>query len=360
MTTRRLGGLAAILALGATLLAGAAGSAASPADVSADHWGWAVFRNPSTSATLTGKDGATRNGGAVTVNRSKVGLYEVTFAGEGTGAGTVSVSPIGTKPRYCSILGWGGTPDVDISVACFLRNGTRTDTPFAITWLSLGAPTSSPSVAYLWAEEAALTSYTPYFVYNYNGMSGANTIHRESTGTYTARLEDMGYIGGQAYATAYGQKAWCQATGWSVIDDPAGPDEEQVKVKCRDFSGNAVDSLFALTFLNNQGPKGTQGPVAYARATKPRVAAYHPAPALQYSSPGVQWTFSRAAKGVYTARIVDAPLGGVALVNATTATPNRCQLSSIAKTGGVQKVGVRCFEPDGSPVDAPYVVTHTR
>ena len=126
--------------------------------------------------------------------------------------------------------------------------------------------------------------------------------------------------------------------------------------------GAPKDTLFTITFMDRIGLKGqAAGPAAYLWADQPSSASYTPAQAYRFSTSGGQSRVSRSAIGRYNVRLNGIPgNGGSAQVTAYGSPEARCIISSIGTSDPAQEIGVRCFTPAGTPVDARFELAFTR
>ena len=187
--------------------------------VRAQAVGFVWNNNPTTAGTTTPDTAYSYNssGGAISITRNAVGNYTAIFAGLGNGLNSnVVVSGYGSGADFCIVENWFSTngTDVDVNVLCYNKAGNLADHSFTALYQARthGDPTT-PTVAFLWANEPTAPSYTPDLDYQYNPGGGTNTIVRTSTGNYTATLPGLTQTGGTVIVTAYGSApAHCQVT----------------------------------------------------------------------------------------------------------------------------------------------------
>ena len=128
-----------------------------------------------------------------------------------------------------------------------------------------------------------------------------------------------------------------------------------------DLLRNAADSPFFLTYTDGIGLKDMiNQPAAYLFANKKSAASYQPSAALRYSSAGQVPTVTRSGVGTYRATLYGLPLGGSAQVTSYGPGKAECQLTGIRKSGNPQRIGVKCFKPNGSLTDSQFYLTFTR
>ncbi len=350
-------------------LAGQPGSAdirsAGPQAVASDIWGYGVVRDGTSSYTLPGKDGKNSAGTTNTVTRFGVGKYAVYLPSLEIGAlnaGTALTTTLTPDANHLCLIedfGWHSPDPAEIDVQCYDRSGTPADVPFSATLLD--SQTLTGKSAYLWANDATNTStYIPDPSYQYNSTGATNTIDRITKGEYRVHLPGLAtergnvQVSGRFTAPA-GKPAICRVGSWG----PSAADLTVI-VGCRNLAGAKADAEFDLFFGQGQGLKGPGvGPIAYLDANRPTTASYAPDPLRRFSSAGMASHISRTGIGRYLVTLPGMPTGGSAQVTTYVRGTSHCVLSSIA-TSGTQRIGVRCFKPNGDRVDSEFGLTYLR
>ena len=189
-------------------------------------------------------------GGDVVVTRSDVGRYFVTFNGfeaHGDGGGHVQVTSYGSSGERCNTDGWGGN---EVGVVCFDLNGDPVDSRFNV--LFLRPKTGSPGMAYAWANDPTLGTYSPSATYSYNPTGGLIRASRSDVGSYSMSFqnyESVGANGGNVQVSAYGAGgARCYVDGWN---------DNIVYTRCVDAAGDPVDSQYNVLYLKPTEGTGT-------------------------------------------------------------------------------------------------------
>ena len=320
----------------------------------ADLWGFVVARRPTTASyTPAAKDQGDSAGMSSKVTRTGVGSYDVMMTGllpSVPNWGDVQVTPLGTALRTCEVGDFGsGTVGTEIQVECFTRTGVAVNTAFIVNYVNLHS--ASGRAGYVWGNDPTNPSYTPDTTYQFNSTGATNTISRLSTGRYQVHLPGLGANHGNALVSAEGNTgAGCRIPSWG----PSGGDLV-VNVLCRTHSGAPSDELFMMLFTQGEGLKGPGGtPAAYLNANHPTLAAYTADAAYRYSSAGIAPKVARSGLGVYTVTLGGMQPGGAAQVTAYGSGMNRCVVSSIPGSGSPLKIGVRCFNVNGSPADTKF------
>ena len=254
----------------------AAGSGSIPtrALVSSDLWGFVVARKPTTASyTPAPRDRGNSTGGTNTVNRIKIGTYQVLMAGllpTAPNWGDVQVTPLGSALRTCEVGDFGyGSSGASIFIACFTRTGAPVDAAFIVNLVDFHS--NSGRAGYVWGNDPTNPSYTPDLTYQFNSTGATNTIVRLSTGRYQVHLPGLGANRGNVQVAALGQTgAGCRIPSWG----PSGGDLV-VNVLCREPGGVLSDELFMMAFTQGEGLKGPGGtPAAYLNANHPTLASY--------------------------------------------------------------------------------------
>jgi hypothetical protein len=203
-----------------------------------------AFANKPTTADYAPPGSASNNpSGPIRITRSGVGVYSVKFTGFGnklaTNGGHAQVVAIGTGAQHCKVGGWGGSPDLFVSVYCYSRDGLLKDVKFNIFFA-----TPNPELAYAWADQPSSASYSPSSFYRSNPSGGGVTITRSGTGRYTVTWSGLSLLdGGDVQVTAYSSgNITCKVEGWGA---------QSVNVRCFNPGTNAlVDSYFDIMYFS--------------------------------------------------------------------------------------------------------------
>ena len=104
-------------------------------------------------------------------------------------------------------------------------------------------------VAYAWADQSKIASYTPSTIYSYNSSGGAITATRSDTGSYNMTFEGLGgnsQSGRHVQVTSYGKgNTQCKVLNW----DSSGADFS-VNVRCYDgVTGKPADSMYTILVI---------------------------------------------------------------------------------------------------------------
>ena len=303
---------------------------------------------PSTTYSLDSQ------GGAITVTRSGVGTYSVKFGLMGTTGGMVHVTAYGATNTHCGTTGWiaSGSDEV-VGVLCNNPAGVRVDSLYTVSFTK---PVATGTIAYAWADQATLASYTPSPTYQYNSDGGTITATRSAVGTYQLLIPNMAGSNGDVQVTAYNTLGRCKVTSWG----PSGT-SQQVGVKCFSSGGSPADIRFDMTYFRNGNVLGLPGDAGYAWANNSTSASYTPSLGYNFSSAGVSATATRASTGVYAVRFPNlAGSGGYVTVTAYDSLNGHCKVSSWGTSGNDELVNVRCFTAAGAASDQRFDAAWTR
>jgi hypothetical protein len=332
----------------ATTLAGNAG------------WGWAIARHATTASyhPAAADYGAAYLTGTPTITRYGTGHYKVSFPGMGLPGGVAFVSPLGSSPRVCNVLGWfvHGSKQV-IDVQCWSYSGNKANSNFAVYFVR-GQDNLGP-LAYSWNySEAADVTLTG--AYNFNSAAGVNSVDRLSTGHYRISAGGLGSTSGNAQVVAYGPvPGVCRVEDWGGVS----PDQK-IDVNCRSLGGQRRDMKFTFAFVDHVGlygfPPADQS-AGYVWANQESAMGYVPDTSYNWASDAPANRVARSAPGAYAVRMVDlAGVGGGALVTNYGSGTLRCQLGNVPTSGPEQRVVVLCFTPNGIPADSKFSFLFTR
>ncbi len=186
------------------------------------------------------------SGGAMNITRSSPGSYGVTFSGLSGAGGTVQLNTYDSNAT-CYSGGWGG--GFLANVDCVDAAGAPVDASFVI--LVVPALVSPAGIAFTWASEDGVPSYTPSSTFTYN-PNGATNIVRDAAGQYIVTfggLAAANVFGGNLRATSYVSTARCKVLGWA----PGPGGSLQAGVGCYNSSGSAVDADYEVLALPPMG-----------------------------------------------------------------------------------------------------------
>jgi len=331
-------------------------------------------------------------GGDVTVERSGVGLYTVTFGGFGPiglDGGNVIATAQGAGSEHCKIDEWGADAAY---VRCLDTNGAAADARFTVLYTKRIGPT--PDLFYVWANGASAEApYEPDTEYSYDPSGDPLSAVRDGVGVYRVffpGLDELSVEGdGTMQVTAYGSDAdTCRAYGTTG---------EALNVRCYDAAGAPADSRFSallvapetdalgaalaaitalglrvrrvrarrLALLATLGalaplPATAAAPQAYVWAGEPELALYRPSPAYASNPSGGQITITRTGAGSYSVHFVG--------LNGVGDDGGNVQATAYGSGGGHCKVeqwigelvGVRCYDAAGGLSDSSFTLLYTR
>jgi len=351
---RRAGPLTAMAAL---VLLGAP-------QVFAQAIGFVWNNNPTTAGTTTPDTAYSYNssGGAVSVTRKAIGNYSVIFAGLGNGLNSNAVaSGQGTGPNFCSVGGWfsSNDTDVEVDVVCFDKAGYPDDHSFtALYQARTHSDPTTPTVAFLWANQPTASSYTPDLDYQFNPAGGTNTIVRSSAGNYVATLPYLTQPGGTVIVTAFAiTAAHCQVTDWGSLSSGT-----IVYVNCTNGAGVATDEEFSLVYsifdTAGYGVGSGNGGAIWANKDKDN-NPYDVSTTFSIAIDGEEMLAQRIGKGSYTwtMNVEDTWTSSTVIVTAYDAPGNYCGTNEWVSTSTTTTVYVHCYNAAGAPADTIFTAT---
>lgn len=204
-----------------------------------------------TGAVAVAFDSASTSPAPVTVSHS-TGNYSVTFASlaaasltDATG-GDVQLTAEGTSSVRCRVLGWGGSPDLTVSVQCNQPGGALADSGFTVLFYrdTMPAPSSFPAgAAFSWVTAAGGVSP----IYDYNASGTHNTVTK-TTGSYTLTIPGATAVNASMMVTPYGGSgagAACSIVSWFAASSPS---RVVASIECRNPANQLVDSAFSFSY----------------------------------------------------------------------------------------------------------------
>jgi len=332
--------------------------------VRAQAIGFVWNNNPTTPGTTTPNTAYSYNssGGAISITRNATGVYDVTFAGLGNASNSnVQVTAYGTGPDFCISGGWTSPSGSDVvaRVLCYTSAGSLADHSFTMLYQArTHSDPTTPTVAFLWANQPTSASYTPDLAYQYNPASGTNTITRSSTGNYTANLPGLTANGGTVIVTAYGgTAARCQVTSWG-----SGSSGTDVNVNCTNTTGVASDEEFTLVYSISETAGYSPG-----SANGGAIWAFYPARTTFYNVSG-QYSIAIDGEKMYAKSIgtgscvwsmtVDPTwTSSTVLVTAYGAPGSYCSTDQWRSNSTHTTVYVHCFNAAGTPSNTRFTAT---
>jgi hypothetical protein len=169
----------------------------------------------------------------------------VTFAGLGAQlpagvGGHVQVSAVGTGKAHCTVLEeWGGSPNLSVSVRCYMGDGLPADRKFNVLFQLPAA-----HVGYVYADQPSVASYAPIPSRSSNPAGGMIQVLRNSTGEYIISWERIGaeiIESGNVQVTPVGLDHYMDCKVY-------GLGEFHVGVRCFGPTGTRADGVFTVLF----------------------------------------------------------------------------------------------------------------
>jgi hypothetical protein len=210
------------------------------------------------------------------------------------------------------------------------------------------------AAGYTFATRPTASSYRPLDTDSYNRSGQGITITRPAgtTGRYVVTFTGLSAVIGAKstvqVAGALGDPGYCMPTTGTLVSD-------KVEVRCfRIGSGTPVNAVFHITVLGKGSAR------AFAFANQPAATNYVPASAGSWNPAGTSKVI-RYSTGTYSVVFnnLGSQLGGrgghVQVVAVATA---KAYCKGIERWGGSPNltVGVQCYSPSGTLVDAKFTV----
>ena len=246
---------------------------------------------------------------------------------------------------------WESVGHARVFIRCFRADGALADTPFATNFVLHGD--ASPGIAYVYGSCSTLGCTIGLA---FDPTPDPVTVERNGTGSYVVGLPGMaGGVGNVQVSAQSGSLFACRATGLS-----SSGGARVVDVECRDGTGALSDSGFLLVYTKQMGLTGVRrsqgcsstGDEAGSDLLPPcggslvLVGWQHPD-----GHPQRAWHLPGGAPRM--------PGGGSAQVTPFGAGKARCTLTGVSSTGTPQRIGVRCYDPNGTAADSKFSLAYT-
>jgi hypothetical protein len=325
---------------------------AEPAALAGGRWaaGHLVTENP-TALSHTPPSDASYNagGGPITVRRpdGTTGRYVVTFPGLSAALGgrnTVQVTAVGTDNTFCKAMAGALAAD-RVEVRCY-RTSTAAPVNARFSLLVLGKGLYR---AFAFANQPTATAaYTASNSGTWN-PNGATVMQRHSAGLYTVTFKSLKITnhGGnvQIHAVSSG-KAHCKLAYYNPGADLV------LTVQCYLPTGSPVDAKFNVLW---QYPNEA---VAYTFAERADLSGqYEPQPYWSNNPSRGPMLVARLGTGLYEVNWTDVDpyiidRGNVQVMGFGENNYGHCKPYALELTS----VRVRCFAPNGTMADIPFMV----
>ncbi|HWJ15215.1 MAG TPA: hypothetical protein VNS10_15855 [Gemmatimonadaceae bacterium] len=306
------------------------------------------------------------SGGAITVTRTEVGIYTVTFAGLGRPVGgrdNVQVTGFAGGAVYCKTLFWDASgADLVVTVACVRRGGANTDSKFTILAVGARAFGASTPLGFLrWIGDMTTTNSADTAATSYNSAGGQIDVGYVSTGNYATIFVGLGpQSGGAAGPVGFivsgsgNNNQRCQLNAYDLVLQGGS-----TGVTCRGSNGGFANSPFSMLWFT-RGRAGFRYGYAMANNTG-NTTGYTPVREASANSSGGAITAKKTATGTY--QIVFAglarPAGATEGVQVSVFGPGAafCTLASWGNSGANDLVAnVSCWDTFDAPLDAIFNV----
>ncbi len=297
--------------------------------IAQDGWAW---------VTASGGLGAFDvHTGTVTSSRLSTGRYLVDITP--SPFMNVQVVAYGSSDAMCKRVGGAGGTGPQIS--CFDSDGVLVDSAFVIVFQSKSDPGFGKG-AYLSSPAVGAATYS------WNSTGGTNTVTWDASAqAYDVTLPGMNFYNASVHVTANGYAGdTCRANFWG---------SGTVRVKCLDSDGAATQSQFALTYNEDTLLLGHAGGHTWVSSGTPSIA-YSKAESTICGPAG---TFTAASAGLDLDVSLSEPgvppsswSSFVPMVSDYGGSDNSCKLVFWSAPGTGYRARVRCFDGDGTQIDA--------
>jgi len=302
------------------------------------------------------------SGGAITVARTQVGMYAVTFTGLGRppgGRDNVQVTGVAAGAVYCKAQSWDATTaDLVVKVACARKDASAADSKFTILVIGARAFGASTPLGFLLSTGDSVPSNSlDTATTSYNSSGGQIEYGRVTVGAFAANFVGLGALSGGAsgpvgfIVSGSGANARrCQLNAYVLAQGATG-------VTCRGAGGGFADSPFSMLWFT-RGRPGFRYAYAMANNTG-NTTGYTPARETSANSSGGAITAKKTGTGTY--QIVFAglarPAGATEGVQVSVFGPGAafCTLASWGNIGANDLVAnVGCWDTLDAPIDAIF------
>lgn len=238
-------------------------------------------------------------GGDITVTRTAVGRYAVTFARLGKlgfldgGRETVLVSAYGGGARYCSVAQFtdGGGADLRVDVGCHALDGTVADSRFTVA--VIGSGTLGGSYAFGWNNDP---NGGLFDLFTYATAEGASVATRTALGRYVVDFPIAGLTRSTAITTATSAARYCHPTSW-------GMGNGTVRTRCVNADGTTdADASFTALLASAGRPSRRWGFVWNDALEAATGTPYSPSAEYREQSNGGTTSVTRTSTGRYDVR----------------------------------------------------------
>jgi|JI10StandDraft_1071094.scaffolds.fasta_scaffold15848_3 uncharacterized protein YjdB len=243
---------------------------------------------------------ANASGGAISMRRTAVGRYELTFDGLANAntsvlRETVLVTPYGGVNVHCGVGSWSSanTTDLLATVLCTDLPGAPLNASFQVA--VIGSTSLDGSFGFLWTPSGAGGAITPRYAFSTG--AGAVTYSRASMGSYTVNYATAPFTNGsQVISSPYGDplNRYCWNAGWNDAGSSSN-------FQCAASSDNTLADAEFTSLMFDRGRAGKRWGYAWnSSSAAVQDAVYTPSPFYQRQSNGQNVTMKRSGIGAYT------------------------------------------------------------
>jgi probable HAF family extracellular repeat protein len=293
------------------------------------------------------------SGGAISITRPSVGIYDVTFDslpgwGNNGMSSAVAVTAYGSSTVACSVVTYSSSPSSAVATVGWFDIVTKlsADSRFTVMILgNQGVPT--PSAFVVSGGSAPVPPPNPAWSWT-SGQNPITITHNSAPGSYNVLLGTGNTPKSAKLVTGSGGATRCKdAQGISG----------GLQVRCYDWDGNASDQGFWVMQVGGGRPGRRIG---FAVANLPTSASYTPSASTAFNSSGGAITATRSGAGRYAMNF-----GGLkklpghtehVQVTSVGTTLSACNVVNWSNSSAGLKVLVECRNGAGQFVDSRYNV----
>jgi hypothetical protein len=233
------------------------------------------------------------SGGAISITRQGVGLYDVAFDslpawGPGLSS-AVAVTAYGSSPITCSVVAYSSLPSRTVAqVACFdVGPGQQRMADSRFTIMVVGNQSLPLQSAFVMSGGPSPVP-PPNPAWSWTSADNRITVtHNPAPGSYNVRLG----LGNTPKSAKLVTGLWSGGTRCNHGIITGG-----LQVRCYDWTGAATDQGFSVVQVASGRPGRRIG---FAQAHEPGFASYTPHPSLSFNSAGGAITATKSSVGHY-------------------------------------------------------------
>ncbi len=329
------------------------------------HKAWLWYDNPTSKAAYNVSNSYQYNsaGGAIKGERLNTGHYKITIPNFGKLYNGVCQASAYNGSHSAQVERWTASGnDLQVFVRTFDAKGTAVDGQFSAIFQKEAR--NNVNSAYTWVSGEGKPTHS----YNYNGKKGGINVTKKGTGMYQVTFEGItpntsgekmsgGFEGfkGNVIATPYGTQARrCKVISWQNASNKVS-----INVATTDFNGQPADSKFVVSYSSDNT---NQAAFVWANSAK-NGTTYTPNTTYQMNNAGTaDNTITRTGVGTYKVTLPGLKASSASNAIVTPYGSTNAYANIVRWVGNSAKgtdVTVKCFAPDGTPIDSQFSLLYT-